>query len=183
MRLFLGIAIPDLQRNGLAGLQNRLPPGRAVPWDNFHLTLTFLGDASDRMVDELDLALNGMRLVSPEIRFSGLGQFGGANPRAVWAAVRPQPELENLQRRLSNAARNVGFDVPNRRFIPHVTLTRFASDTVDSSAVARFIEGIGRFELPSFQPYALTLWRSHLRSDGPRYEALLDYPVRPDQTT
>ena len=183
MRLFLGLSVPDLQRDGLAGVQNKLPPGRSVPWDNFHLTLVFLGDASDHMVDELDLALDGLRFVLPQIKLSGLGHFGGANPRAIWVGATPLGELEALHRRLANAARNVGFEVPNRRFVPHVTLTRFARDTVTPGAVARFLESSGHFSLPAFQPYAVTLWRSHLRSDGPQYEPLADYPITPGQTT
>lgn len=183
MRLFLGLSVPDMHRHRLVALQNGLPPGRNVPLDNFHLTLAFLGDASDPAVDELNLALDGCRLVLPQIGLSGFGQFGGANPRAIWIGAIPVAELEALHRRLANVARNVGFDVPNRRFVPHITLTRFARHTVDPGAVARFIERSGASKLPAFQPFAVTLWRSHLRPDGPRYEPLANYPITPDQTT
>jgi len=182
MRLFLGIALLDLQRDALGELQEGIPPGRPVPWDNFHLTLVFLGDGTSAMIDELDLVLDGMRLVLPEICFTGLGAFGGGNPRAVWVGATPFPELDALQRRLANAAREAGFDVQSRRFVPHVTLKRFARDTVDPTAIARFFEKRGRFALPAFQPYAVTLFRSHLRPDGPAYEPLADYPITPDQT-
>ena len=183
MRLFLGISLPDSLRDAASGLQKGLPPGRPVPWDNFHITLVFLGDATDAMAEELDLALDGMRFVLPEIKLSGLGQFGNAEPRAVWIGVLPVAALEALHRRLANTARSVGLEVPRRRFIPHVTLTRFARDTVDPSAVARAFEKRGRVELPAFQPVALTLFRSYLRPDGPEYEPLADYPITPDPTT
>lgn len=183
MRVFLGLSLPDFHRDNLARLQNKMPPGRRVPWDNFHLTLAFLGDATEAMIDELDLALQGLRLVLPPIALTGLGQFGGTNPRAIWVGVTPVADLDDLHKRLANAARNVGFEVPRRRFVPHVTLSRFTRDTVDPLAVARFLEGSGRFDLPPFQPFAVTLWRSHLRSDGPQYEPLVDYPITPDPTT
>ncbi|WP_093973423.1 RNA 2',3'-cyclic phosphodiesterase [Boseongicola aestuarii] len=182
MRLFLGIDLPDTLRGALEGLQKGLPPGRPVPWENFHLTLVFLGDVPEPLTDELDLALDGMRFCLPPITLSGLGQFGSASPRAIWVGVTPLPPLEALHRRLANAARRVGCDIPSRRFVPHVTLTRFARDTVDPIAVARAFEKRGRVELPAFQPYALTLFRSHLRTDGPVYEPLADYPITPDPT-
>lgn len=183
MRLFLGLSLPDMHRNALAELQSNVPPGRAVPWDNFHMTLVFLGDATNALVDELDLALDGMRLVLPEINLGGLGQFGGGNPRAVWVAVAPLGPLDALHRRLGNVARGVGFEVPSRRFVPHVTLTRFARETVPPTAVAKFFQKRGSFALPAFQPYAVTLFRSHLRGDGSDYETLADYPITPSQTT
>jgi 2'-5' RNA ligase len=182
MRLFLGISLPDSLCDAASGLQKGLPPGRLVPWDNFHLTLVFLGDATDAMTQELDLALDGMRFALPEIKLCGLGQFGNEAPRAIWIGVTPLPALEALHRRLANTARSVGFEVPRRRFVPHVTLTRFARNTVDPTAVARVFEKRGRVELPDFQPFALTLFRSHLRPEGPVYEPLRDYPITPDPT-
>ena len=182
MRLFLGISLPDSLRDMLEGLQKGLPPGRPVPWDNYHLTLVFLGDVTEPVADELDLALDAMRFSLPPIAICGLGLFGSASPRAIWVGAKPLPPLEALHRRLANTARRVGCDIPSRRFVPHVTLTRFARDTVDPAADARAFEKRGRVELPAFQPYALTLFRSHLRADGPVYDALADYPITPDPT-
>ncbi len=182
MRLFLGLSLPDLHRDVLQGLQKHLPPGRPVPWDNFHLTLGFLGDASDAMVDELHLSLDGMRMVLPALTLRGLGQFGGASPRVVWVSVDEIGSLGKLHTRLKNVARGAGFEVPKRKFIPHVTLTRFTKDAVAAAPIARFLESQGAVALPAFQPWAVTLFQSHLRAHGPVYEPLADYPVTPDQT-
>ena len=183
MRLFLGLDLPDLHRDALQGLQKGLPPGRAVPWGNFHLTLVFLGDGTEAMVDELHLALDGMRMALPALTLQGLGQFGGSSPRAIWVGVAKTPALQRLHVRLENAARQAGFDIPKRRFIPHVTLTRFARDSIDPLPVARFLESRAAFGLPAFQPWAVTLFQSHLRPDGPVYEPLVDFPITPDPTT
>lgn len=182
MRLFLAISLPDSLRDALEELQTGLPAGRPVSWDNFHLTLVFLGDLNESLAEELDLAFDGMRFALPPIAMCGLGHFGSASPRAIWVGATPLEPLEALHRRLANTARRVGCDVPSRRFVPHVTLTRFARETVDPTAVARAIEKRGRVNLPAFQPYALTLFRSHLRADGPVYEQLADYPITPDPT-
>ncbi len=183
MRLFLGLGLPDLHRDALASLQRKLPLGRAVPWGNFHLTLAFLGEGTTEMAEELDLKLGSMKITLPPILLKDLGQFGGAAPRAIWVGVEPMSGLDELNARLENAARRVGFTVPRRRFVPHVTLQRFARDAVEPTAIAAVLERMGGFALPSFQPWAVTLFQSHLRAEGPVYEALADYPITPDQTT
>jgi 2'-5' RNA ligase len=184
MRLFLAIEMPDRVAVALEGLQRGLPEvARRVDAGAFHLTLAFLGDASETMAEELDLALDGMRMPLPEISLAGLGVFGSRAPRAIWIGAGPEGALRALQTRLAGKARGAGFDLPHRRFVPHVTLARFREGSLAGEAVARFIEGKGRVALPPFRPHAVTLFRSHLRPEGPLYEALADYPVTPDQTT
>lgn len=183
MRLFLAIAVPDYQAAVLSALQKGLPEGRPVEDDTFHLTMAFLGEGTERMVEELDLALDGMRMALPALKFTEFGVFGSAKPRAVWVGIGPFAPLEDLHKRLARRAREAGFVLPTRRFVPHVTVARFKEGTVSAEAVARYIERKGEVKIDPFQPYAVTLYRSHLRHEGPLYEPLADYPVTSDPTT
>lgn len=182
MRLFLAIDVPGYQAAVLAALQKGLPEGRPVEDDTFHLTLAFLGDGTERMVEELDLALDGMRMALPPVVFTDFGVFGSAKPRAVWVGAGPPAPLDDLHRRLARRAREAGFTLPARRFVPHVTLARFREGAVSPEALARYIERKGPVKIDPFQPHAVTLYRSHLRPEGPLYEPLADYPVTPDPT-
>lgn len=183
MRLFLAIEATGRTVAGLEALQRGLPEGaRRVNADAFHLTLAFLGEATAPMAEELHLALDGARQVLPEITLAGLDVFGARAPRAIWIGAGPEGPLAALHATLARKARGAGFDLPRRRFVPHVTLARFREGAVSSEVVARFIEGKGRVALAAFQPHAVTLFRSHLRPEGPLYEPLADYPVTPGPT-
>lgn len=183
MRLFLAIDVPDYQSAVLGALQKGLPEGRPVEAESFHLTLAFLGDGTERMVEELDLSLDGMRMALPPLVFTGFGVFGSAKPRAIWVGAGPLAPLEDLHKRLARRAREAGFVLPARRFVPHITLARFKEGAVSAETVARYIERKEPVKIDPFQPYAVTLYRSHLRQEGPLYEPLADYPVTPDPTT
>lgn len=177
MRLFLAIELPEAEARALAAMRRPLPGWRWVPAENLHITLVFLGDVRADAAGELDDALNGMTIVPPEVQIAGIGHFGRAAPRAVWAGVTPQPALEALANRLAQKARGAGIDVEHRKFVPHVTLARLANGT-SAESVAAFAEAHGRLRLPPFTPQGVTLFRSHLRPEGPLYESLATYPDR-----
>lgn len=177
MRLFLAVRLPDDQTGALEGLTRGLTFGRIVGPDNFHLTLAFLGDGDARQAEELHDALDRSTLALPPVRLGGLGQFGGRTPRALWVGAGPRPQLEALHRKVVRRAREAGFEVPRRRYMPHVTLARFGRGRADPAALARFIADRGDVSLPAFHPPALTLFRSHLGHEAPVYEPLAEYPL------
>ena len=182
IRLFLGLPIPDVHRNALSKLQAKLPHGRAVSWENFHITMVFLGETSDSVAQELHENILSKQFFLPELSIDGIGHFGGVSPRAVWASVKASDELKEMVAGLGVCARQAGIRIQRRRFVPHVTLMRFRIGEVAAADLAQVLETLGRFQLPSFQPNELVLYESQLRPEGPRYTELQSYPVIPSQT-
>ncbi len=177
MRLFLAVSLPESNKRELARIQGTLKVGRLADPDTFHLTLLFLGDVSDAQAVELNDGLEALRIRLPQIVLRGIGHFGHDGPRAVWIGAAPDQPLQALHGKLAQLARSVGVPLRRRKFVPHVTLARLRGDPADSAAVAAFAARHARFELAAFQTFALTLFRSHLRPEGPIYESLADYPV------
>ncbi|AXI53875.1 hypothetical protein C1J05_04605 [Sulfitobacter sp. JL08] len=60
MRVFVAIDLPDEIRGELERLQEYLPVGRAVPSDNLHLTLSFLGDQSEVACEDAHGRVSGL---------------------------------------------------------------------------------------------------------------------------
>jgi RNA 2',3'-cyclic 3'-phosphodiesterase len=175
IRAFLALPLPDDLADRLVPIQAALLLPRPVPMQDFHVTLAFLGDVREDVLDELHLALEGVRLPAPMLALDGLGTFGGARVENVHAVIRPDPALERLQARVVQLARSLGIRIEKRRFQPHVTLGRGPVD--DVAALARAMERVGAVTSPPLPALRLTLYRSRLRPEGPLYDPLADYPL------
>lgn len=176
-RAFVAIPMPEDAAARLAGLARGLTVGRRVPEENLHLTLAFLGEVSDAGLEELHDTLSAIRAAPVELRFEGLGVFGEDRPRALWAAVAPDPALLDLQRQVERAARRAGLAPEARRFVPHVTLARLKGWREDAAPLARFLADRGGAAAPPVRAVAFSLMSSWLRPDGAVHEELARYPL------
>lgn len=180
IRAFLGIALPPEVRSRLAVLQFLLPLPRRVEAEDFHLTLAFLGEVPDAVLIALDEGLQGLRQAPFDLELRGVGIFGGAAPRAVWAGVAPSEPLMRLQAKVERLARQAGAMPETRKFLPHVTLGRFAPPAPEvAMRLERMVAGEALFRAGPFGVEEVVLWRSHAAPRGvARYEALAEYPLR-----
>ena len=113
-RLFSGIEIPEVLGDRLATLRSGLWGARWIDPENYHVTLRFIGDVDDRVACEFADQLAEIRAPAFELRFDGLGSFGGRKPRALWAGIDASEPLTGLQRAHERAAprRRSGARVP-----------------------------------------------------------------------
>ena len=177
-RAFLAFALPDGVCRALTVQQFLLPLPRRVPPEDFHLTLCFLGDAvRDAVLQAVHDGLQALRLPALAIALQGIGHFGGARPRAVFAAVKPDPALDHLQAKLATCARRAGCTIPHARFVPHVTLGRFSRYPPDDMPrLERSIVAGAGFVADPFRVDAVRLYASTL-GDPPRYDEVAAYPL------
>ncbi|KAF0172104.1 MAG: 2'-5' RNA ligase [Rhodobacteraceae bacterium] len=178
IRAFLALDLPEAQRAALRLQQFLLPLPRRVDPDNFHLTLLFLGEQPDVVLEALHDRLCDLRLRPFALTLQGFGLFGGARARAAWAGLAASEALNQLQAKCANAAALAGARVEARKFVPHVTLGRFPPpDPVDQMRLERGIaEGMG-FRSGPFAVREFVMYESHLGPKGPRYEVLARYPL------
>lgn len=179
IRAFLALPLPERVVAHLALVQNRLRLPRPIPRENLHVTLVFLGEQREDVLEELHLAVEGMALPGFSLRLDGLGVFGGDNPRNLHAAIAPEPALERLQSRLKRAAQLAGMRLEARRFVPHVTLARFRPNEAGAGQLAQAMQAVGALDATPFAVDRFALFRSHLRADGAQYDMLAEYPLGP----
>jgi 2''-5'' RNA ligase len=139
MRLFIGIEFPEPVIAALSAAQAQLRAdcerGRFKRWENFHLTLKFLGEVPaagvPRLIPPLAAVAAGIGPFS--VGLGRLGRFGAGVPvRTVWADVAGDLErLAALQRRVETALVPCGFPAERRPWRPHITL---AQDVVPAAA-------------------------------------------------
>jgi 2'-5' RNA ligase len=178
IRAFLALALDDRLRSALAVQQFLLPLPRREPVENLHLTLAFLGELPDRVLEDVHDAMTAVRVPAFDLTLSGLGLFGGDRPRLVYAAAAPDEGLLRLQRKVEVTARRAGAVIEARRFVPHVTLGRFRPP--DSEAAMRLERAVveqGGFHAGPVPVRDFVLYESIRLRDAARYEVLAGYPL------
>ncbi len=177
MRAFVALPLAEDTKAALLRLQSTLPVGKPVPEDNLHLTLAFLGDVGEDVVEPLHDLLSAARLPAPEITFDGLGTFAEMERGLVFAAVHPTGTLTALHAKVAQLARTAGADLPRRRFRPHVTLTR-ANKQPQGPARDRLAAAMGQTaDIPGFTARRMCLYQSDLTPNGARHEVIASYPL------
>ncbi|MDX2308042.1 MAG: RNA 2',3'-cyclic phosphodiesterase [Hyphomicrobium sp.] len=175
-RLFTGLEIPEDVADELSSLDQPLPGAWWIEDDYFHLTLRFVGDIDNRTADEFADQLGLISMDAFEIQLTGLGTFGGNDPRSLWTGVAPSEPLDALQRAHERAARNAGLPPERRSFKPHVTLARLSHTRIE--ALARYLARRGGWRSRPFQVERFVLYSSRPQTGGGPYVVEEAYPLR-----
>lgn len=201
-RLFVGVRIPPVLHDRLTGLQSGVPGARWVTPENFHITLSFLGDIEESRFEDLHECLAGVSAPPFDVTLNGTGAFGSKAPKLLWAGLEPCPELKDLQGTLAGRLARAGFLSETRKYSPHVTLaylnpgrhstsSRAASSRSASSKAAssrangsgpdqttnQWFEHTAPFLAAPFTVTHFTLIESRLGSRSSSYSDLEDYPL------
>jgi 2'-5' RNA ligase len=170
-RLFIGVPLTDDARRAIEKSLPKKLPGKAVPAENWHFTLRFLGsteaDTRDKIVERLTAATCG---ASFTIRFNELGAFPHpGRARILWLGVDDGADrLIQLAAIAEGVARSAGFAAEAREFKPHLTLSRIDPP----SSVKTLLTSKPRIDTRMLVD-AVILYRSHLGGGAPRYEQIL----------
>jgi 2'-5' RNA ligase len=164
-RLFTAIEIPADVRMRLSLVRGSLADARWVDRDNYHLTLTFVGEVDGHAKRAFSDALHEIEAEPFPLVVDGLGCFGGDRPRTLYAAIRPEPRLDVLQRDHDLAARRAGLSLQSRKYAPHVTLARLSGTS--ARMAAEYLALHGGFALPPFEVARTVLMSSKPGGGGP----------------
>ncbi|MGA9691953.1 MAG: RNA 2',3'-cyclic phosphodiesterase, partial [Pseudonocardiaceae bacterium] len=128
MRLFVALTPPgevvEALRAYTQGLRESAPELRWTPPEHWHVTLAFLGEVSDDVVDELTRRLSRAAARHPPLALA-LGGGGRFGHQVLWTGVRGDRDgLRRLADSTRAAARRTGLVVEHRTYRPHVTLAR-----------------------------------------------------------
>ncbi|MEM9044862.1 MAG: RNA 2',3'-cyclic phosphodiesterase [Pseudomonadota bacterium] len=179
IRSFVALALSTEMTSALETLQADLTIGNLVAAENFHLTLAFLGDQSRPVLEDLHLALEAIMVEPIDVALSGIGLFGGREPRTIHAKVQRSEPLKRLRDKVHRAIQEVGIKSDSRRFHPHVTLSRLA--TLEFEEKLRLEAWTARHAGFAFGPSVLSsfgLYRSTLTKGGPIYDQMAKYSLR-----
>ena len=161
-RLFVGLELPASCKATLLSIDPHLSGLWWLPEEQFHLTLSFLGNLETPEEDRLGEALREVRVPRFFLPISGVGVFNvRGNPSVLWAGVgKGHPHLFLLHRRIQDAVLRAGLEPDLKPFHPHITIGR--AKGVSRQALQPFIRkyteaDFGIFEVTDFALYSSVL--------------------------
>lgn len=166
-RLFTALELPHHAVTQLSMLRGGLPGARFIDAENYHLTLRFLGDVENHVADEIAAGLDRVKKRQLNITIDGLGVFGGKKPRALYAAIAPNPELHALHEEINRICQMLGLPLDGRKFTPHITLARLRN--VSPQNAAKYLAQRGGFYVPAFNVKEFVLMSSRDSIGGGPY--------------
>lgn len=190
VRCFICIEVGDNVRKSLArwlsDLRSSAPEVRWVRDDAFHITLKFCGEIPYSQLYKLENTLehgfNLKKLRPFMLELSGMGAFPGLrNPKVFWAGVGGEDDqIHRIASVVERAALTAGLESERRAFHPHVTVARIPPNAEIPTSVLRYInskdEAWGEWRVSS-----VTLMRSDLLPEGPRYSRVAVFDFTNDQ--
>lgn len=199
IRAFLSVELSDDVRARLAGLQQdlkqRIAPDLPKPvrlsWvrpDSLHLTVKFLGDIPDSIVEPLRVAMADVLgthrpLAIPLERLGGFPHFGQprvlwVGPADAWERGKEAPRLAALHRAIETCCQTQDLAPDDRPLTAHLTIARIKEG---GKQVGQALAGSGMMDRPlslgSLAVDSIALMRSELRPTGSVYTRLWAVPL------
>ncbi len=179
IRTFIAIEITEEIRNKIGELQNILKGlGGRISWTkpgNIHLTLKFLGDTDEGIIDEISAKLQQAveSIADFKITVKRTGTFPNfKRPRVIWVGAECEGEqMQKLTAQIEDCMENFGFEKEIRRFSAHLTLGR-VKDIKGIEPVMEKLKNYENFEAGSFAVKNFFLIKSELHSAGAIYTPL-----------
>lgn len=182
LRCFLAIGVPEPMKKSIGDIIDYIgKSGADVKWvslENIHITLKFLGDTEETLVDAVKASLGKKTATcSPfYIKISDVGCFPSERrPRVVWMGIEDHGLLRGLFKDVEDELVKLGYPPENRPFSPHLTLGRVRSQKRISEMLKRLGE-FSEFSCEAFEVRGITLMKSELKPGGAQYYSLAEIP-------
>ena len=128
VRAFFAVDLTDDIRNRFYPVQDILRNSDAkltcVDPSLAHITLKFIGEISDDLLQNVQEILSGFPFKPAQITVSGVQLHPKKRPRIVWADVSDNGWGEATVAELDRLLAPLGIPAEDRKFTPHVTLGR-----------------------------------------------------------
>lgn len=178
MRAFVAIPLPEELREELAGYAAGAVAsfgGRAVPAENLHVTVHFLGSIADSDEEPLRAALApACASVAPfSMRVAAAALAPPSRPRMIWAQLEAPFELADLAHAVAASAEPFAPHArPPRTGSPHVTLARLRRRPPRAAELPPLAAAGTEIAVA-----ACELVRSHLGPGGSQYTTVAALPL------
>jgi RNA 2',3'-cyclic 3'-phosphodiesterase len=199
MRLFIALDIDNEIRERIVrfveGVSGFAPDARWAKPESLHVTLKFIGEQPETMLEEIKRALGTVAAGGVALQFRGYGFFPTAKaPRVFWIGIEAGPELATLAATVDQQTARLGIPKEERGFSPHLTLARGGARGTHSSGsphrqkedrpnrgFQRLQEKLAALPTPEFgtmTAHEFFLYQSQLSPGGSRYTKLARFELR-----
>ncbi len=170
MRIFVAIKADDNIRELALEIKKKVPVDvRWTPPENLHITLIPPWDEKEPNIQGVADKLEKISAPNISLAFKKCS-FGPSsrNPRLIWITADSCEMLNGLK---NDIERTLGFIVPERKFIPHITIARFRAECFRDFPTKEFDLAIDQ----EMKISGFSLIRSILTSKGAVYSTIRDF--------
>ncbi|MDE1825138.1 MAG: RNA 2',3'-cyclic phosphodiesterase [Candidatus Micrarchaeota archaeon] len=175
MRTFIAIDLPSHLRQSIAEVSQELE-GRGVALvgeEVMHLSLHFLGDLSEKQIEEVREALGQIKPASFDVEVAGLWFFTPTFLKVVYAKLsKGEAQCTEIYNQLGNSLLEIGV-IEEKEYRPHITLAR-VNRGADNRKILQVVEKYRSHFFGSFTVNSIKLKASELTEKGPIYTDLYE---------
>ena len=129
MRIFVALDLDEEVRKRIQLFVDEVrgfaPNARWITPESLHITLKFIGEKPEPLVNQIDGALGQLAVTPFRITFSGTGFFPTPKAaRVFWSGIEAEPGLSELAQKIEDSLVELGIPKEQRVFSPHLTLAR-----------------------------------------------------------
>jgi 2'-5' RNA ligase len=146
---------------------------------NMHLTLKFLGDTNEVLIDEIEKTMKeSVKGIKPfNIQLKGTGVFPNQNYiKVIWIGIQNGKQIISIAEKIDEKISKLGFEKEKRRFSPHLTIGRVRS-AKNKDKLLQVIKKYGDVEFTDLKVEFLKLIKSDLTPKGPVYTTLKEIKI------
>ena len=182
IRTFVALEMPDDALSKILDAKDELlgqiKNVRWEPKEKLHLTLKFLGDIKEELVEKYSDSIEKVvkNYCSLNLSFSEFGVFKrGDEPKIFWVGLKENKELIQFANEIDLSFAGYGFEKEKRKFKSHITLLRFRGHE-DSKKILSLVQA----NLPeiNFTANKVTFFESKLLQSGSVYKLLKSFYLK-----
>ncbi len=176
--LTLSDEVKEELHTGIEKLKFAFPFKKWLHPADYHITMAFLGDASETMRQEaMELVRTALENETAfELSLDTIGVFGKKEqPRILWAGVTFEQRLSDVQTKVYQACLDAGFILDPKPFKPHITVARkyIGEPNFSLEKAADFVA----FKQKSFLASHITMYQTHIGA-APSYEPIFSIKLQ-----
>ena len=152
---------------------------KLVEPENVHITLKFLGDTEETLVDEIEKIMNNaVKDASTfNIQLKGAGVFPNQNYiKVVWVGIEHGDPIATIAQEIDEKLSKFGFKKEERKFSPHLTIARVKTSR-NKDKLLQIIEKYRDVEFTDMKVDSIKLKKSDLTPKGPIYTTLKEAKI------
>lgn len=177
-RIFIAVKVEagDTMKRIILSYQKGLAR-ESIKWtnpENIHVTLVFLGDTEQILIDPIRSMLEEKcgRTGKIELIIRGLGVFRNlGDPRIIWMGLEPNEKLRRLNASIVYGLKELKFKIDDRPYNPHLTIGRIKHIN-DKDALKTLTEKYNNSEIQRVHVNEVILYESILLQTGPVYKSI-----------
>jgi len=176
-RIFIGLQFPRAICDQLKNLKRGVIGANWVAHENYHLTLRYLGECDNNLLDDVYLALSQIRTCSFYMQLQGVNHFKKKGViKSLWVGTVRNPSLIALKTEIDLMLQKINIKKEGRAFYPHVTLAKLSRSRLSE---VTFFEHMNNLFCSKKIPIDhITIFESHSLEGGSIYQPLTKIPLR-----